>query len=138
MNSTLRALLWIGAGLTLAATVAALALLWWLVGGAQGHFGLQLDGDPLMWRGWLHHWDWQPAWAAVAGLVVAVLMLLAFPAVFLLALLASALFGALGVAGVLLAVAMMAALALSPLWLAVLVLWLLLRRRRASGSVAAP
>ncbi len=141
MNPTLRILLWIGAGLTLLSTVAMLALLVWLVGTAQGNFDFRFNGEPLIWPGWpdwsgWEHWrdaldwpQWQGAFGAVAAVLFAGAMLVAVPAMFLLALLLGALFSAVGVAGVLLALALLAGMALSPLWLGVLVLWLVLRRK---------
>ena len=136
MNPALRTFLWVGAGLTLLCTLAMLALLWWLVGSAHGHFDLRFNGEPLAWpdwsgwRGWLPGPDWQGALGAVAAAVAAMLLLLAVPAMFLLALAIGALFSAMGVAGVLMAVALLAALALSPLWLVLLLTWWLLRRDR--------
>jgi len=153
MNPILRTLLWIGAGLTLLSTVAMLALLVWLVGTAQGSFDFRFNGEPLAWPVWpalpdwsaWGHWlssldwpQWQGAFGAVAAVLVAGAMLVAVPAMFLLALLLGALFSAVGVAGVLLAMALLAGMALSPLWLGVLVLWLLLRRRRPSRATVQP
>ena len=88
--------------------MAMLALLWWLVGTAQGHFDLRVNGAPLAWpdwsgwRGWLPGHEWQGALGAVAAALAAMLLLLAVPAMFLLALAIGALFSAMGVAGVLL------------------------------------
>ena len=136
MNPALRTFLWVGAGLTLLCTLAMLALLWWLVGSAHGHFDLRFNGAPLAWpdwsgwRGWLPGHEWQGALGAVAAALAAMLLLLAVPAMFLLALAIGALFSAMGVAGVLMAVALLAALALSPLWLVLLLTWWLLRRDR--------
>ena len=153
MNPTLRILLWIAAGLTLLCTVAMLALLLWLVGTAQGHFDFRFNGEPLAWPVWpaLPDWSawgqwlsslgwpqWQGAFGAVAAVLVAGAMLVAVPAMFLLALLLGALFGAVGVAGALLAMALLAGMALSPLWLGLLVMWLLLRRRRPARATAHP
>lgn len=155
MNPILRTLLWIGAGLTLLSTVAMLALLVWLVGTAQGSFDFRFHGEPLTWPVWPEWPDWsdwsdwggwrgavdQPQWQGALGAMAAVLlagaMLVAVPAVFLLTLLLGALFSAIGVAGVLLAIALLAGMALSPLWLGVLVLWLVLRRRRPPPAPAA-
>ena len=146
MNPTLRTLLWIGAGLTLLATVAALLLLWWLVGAAHGNFDVRFNGEPLAWPDWsgwsswrdgIHASDWSGVLAAAAAVAGGLLMLVAVPALFVLALLLGALFSALGMAGVLLALALMAALALSPVWLPVLVLWLALRKRPARAAAAA-
>lgn len=156
MNPTLRTLLWIGAGLTLLSTVAMLALLVWLVGTAQGSFDFRFNGEPLVWpvwpvwpdwpdwsgweqwRGALDWPQWQGAFGAVAAVLFAGAMLVAVPAMFLLALLLGALFSAVGVAGVLLAVALLAAMALSPLWLVVLLLWLVLRRKLAPRAATSP
>jgi len=137
MNPVLRTLLWVGAGLTLLCTLAMVALLWWLVGTAQGHFDLRVNGAPLAWpdwsawRGWLPGPDLPGVLAAIAAAVAAAALFLALPAMFVLALLAGAVFSAMGVAGVLLAVAVLAALAMSPLWLVLFVTWWMLRRDRA-------
>jgi hypothetical protein len=134
-------LLWLGAGLTLLATVAALALLWWLVGAAQGHFDLRFNAGPLLWpdwRAWLHGPDLQAALGVVAAVAAALLMLLAVPALFVLALLCGALFSALGLAGLLLVVALLGALALSPLWLILVVLWWMWRRQNTARAPVSP
>jgi hypothetical protein len=144
MNPVLRTLLWVGAGLTLLSTVAMAALLWWLVGGAQGHFDLRFGGEPVpwpdwsAWQGWLNSLDWHGLLGGAAALLAAAMLLLAVPALFVLALLIGALFSAMGVAGVLLAVALLAALALSPLWLGLLLLWWLLRRDRTARRTVSP
>jgi hypothetical protein len=134
MHPTLRFVLWAGAALTLLATVAGLALLWMLVGAAHGNVDIRVNGAPLLlhdWGGWPQLPAWQPALGAAAWLLGAVVLLVALPVVFLTMLLLGAVGGALGLAGVLLALGLVALLALSPLWLVALALWLILRRRGA-------
>ena len=133
MHPTLRLVLWAGAALTLLATLAGLALLWLLVGAAQGTVDLHVNDAPLLLQDW-GHWpqlpDGQHALGAAAWLLGAVVLLVTLPMVYLTMLLLGALGGALGLAGVLLALGLVVLLALSPLWLVALALWLILRRGR--------
>ncbi|MDP1648801.1 MAG: hypothetical protein Q8M01_11460 [Rubrivivax sp.] len=106
--------------LLLAASGAALLLA--LADGAREGVNVTIDGER-----WGHFELDRASWPlAFAGVALALLvMMVVVPCAVLLALVAAAV----GIGVALLALLVVAAVALSPLWLIVLVLWLILRRR---------
>jgi hypothetical protein len=141
MNPVLRTTLWVGVGLALAATTLALMLLWLLFGAAQGGIDIRVNGQPLVLPEWPPFWqEWPAAMGAGAALLDALLLAVAVPVILLTALALGALGalgGAAGIAGVFLAVGLVALLVLSPVWLPLLLVWLLLRRRRSTPALQA-
>jgi hypothetical protein len=123
----------LAAGVLLAALAlaGAAAVLLALADGARHGLNVNIDGEP--WDGLLIDSDhgWPALLGVGVGLVVAVLaLLLVLPLTLLLALGAVAL----GLIAALFALALVAAVLLSPLWLLVLLLWLVLRRRPAAAA----
>lgn len=128
--------LWVGlaAGvLMVLAVLIGAALLAELVDASGDGFLLNFDGDSLPW---VHRDAERSVWAVLAVGAALLLMVVVVPLVLLLA--AGAVTLALGIAGVaiagslvagMVAVLVVMALALSPLWGVVLLLWWLLRRR---------
>jgi hypothetical protein len=138
MNPVLRTTLWVGVGLALAATTLALMLLWLLFGAAQGGIDIRVNGQPLVLPEWPPFWqEWPAAMGAGAALLGVLLLAVAVPVILLTALSLGALGGAAGIAGVFLAVGLVALLVLSPVWLPLLLAWLLLRRRRSTPALPA-
>ncbi|MGL6110658.1 MAG: hypothetical protein ACRC2B_11230 [Rubrivivax sp.] len=141
MNPALRTILWVGAGLALATAALAIVVLWLAFGGTHGGIDIRINGQPLATPelpGWQDWQGWQAALGAGGALLGVLVLLLAVPVVLLIALALGALGGALGIAGVLLAVALVATLALSPLWLVLLLVWLMLRRKPAPAPTLQP
>jgi hypothetical protein len=111
--------------------VACVAALWSLADSAQHGLHISVNGDdwePLIVGG--DHWALAMLGVGMAAVAVAVLV----PVALLLALLATVLGVGLALLVVLGSVGLVAALALSPLWLLGLLLWLLLRRRPGSAA----
>jgi hypothetical protein len=136
MNPAVRTALWVGLGLALAACALALALLWLLFGTAHGGIDIHVNGQPLALHAWPAWRDWPAAMGAGAVLFGALLLAVAVPVMLLALLAVAALGGAVAIAGVLLTLALVALLALSPLWLPLLLAWLMLRRRRPAPTPA--
>ncbi len=129
---TLLVLLPLALTLVLGAALASGALEQALTGVEIRIGGDQLFGLPLVMGG--AGSAWAAAAALLAGLLAAlVVVLIVVPLAVVLALLAAAA----AVAAVVLVVLVIAAVALAPLWLIALVLWLALRRPAARASVAA-
>ncbi len=134
MNPVLRTVLWIGAGLAVITAMAALALLWLMFGAGHGGVDIRINGQPLT-LGDLPLWHGGHGAAGAGAMLLGTLVLmLVLPVLLLLALVLGALAGAAGIAGLLLAVAVVALLALSPLWLVLLLAWLVVRRRPAPAT----
>lgn len=144
MNRTLRITLWAGAALTLLAAAAALLMLWWLFGAGHGAVDVRINGQPLalpewpFWRDGHGTPDWPGALGVGGALLGALALGVAVPLLLLLMLLLGTLGGAVGIAAVVLVLAVVVLMVLSPLWLALLLVWLLLRRDRLSAPRPQP
>jgi len=135
MKATTRTLF--GLALTIVLVVAACSVLGlWLLGSvAHSGFSLSINGEPVTmpdFQGW--HW----AAASAGGLLLTALLVLAVPLVLALALVLAGLGIFLMLAALLLAVGLALLVGLSPLWLVVLVLWWLLRRRTVPADTMHP
>ena len=131
MKITARTLFWLA--LTIVLVVAATSVLGlWLLGSvAHSGFNLSINGEPVPLPE-LQGWHWTAA--SAGGVLLTFLLVLAVP-------LALALAG-LGVfvmlATLLLALGLTLVVGLSPLWLVVLLLWWLLRRKTAPADTMRP
>ena len=117
--------------LALLVGVACVAALWSLADSAQHGLHISVNGDdwePMIVGG--DHWALALLGVGIAAVVVAVVV----PVALLLALLATVLGVGLALLAVVGSVSLVAALALSPLWLLALLLWLLLRRRPGAAA----
>ena len=111
--------------LLLAASGASLLLA--LADGAREGVNVTIDGE--RWGGFdPDRESWPLAFAGVAGVLLGVMVVV--PCAVLLGLVAAAV----GIGAALLALLLAAAVALSPLWLPLLVLWLMLRRRPPAAA----
>jgi len=113
--------------LALLLAAAGASLLLALADGAREGVSVTIDGEH--WRHFeLDRESWLLAFAGVA--LALLVMMVAVPCAVLLALAAAAL----GIGAALLALLVVTAVALSPLWLAGLALWLILRRRPPAAA----
>jgi hypothetical protein len=133
MKPPARLLLW--AGLGLAVVVVATALLggWLLLQLPHGDFAISINGRPL-------HWPDTPGWVGAlgvgGGLLALLFGVLLMPLLVVLMLLLCGFGLLLGLGASLLVLALVLLVSLSPLWLAVLLLWWALRRKpRPDGSM---
>ena len=121
-----RNLFWLALSIVLVVAACSVLGLWLLGSVAHSGFNLSINGEPMTLPDFQ---DWHWTAASVGGLLLSVLLVLAVPLVLALALMLAGLGVFLMLAALLLAVVLALLAGLSPLWLAVLVLWWLLRRK---------
>ena len=126
MKNTARTLFWLALTIVLVITACSVLGLWLLGSVAHSGFNLSINGEPVTLPD-LQGWHW--AAASAGGLLRSFLLVLAVPLVLALALALAGLGVFVMLAALLLAVVLALLVGLSPLWLAVLVLWWLLRRK---------
>jgi len=131
MKVTARTLFWLALTIVLVVAASSVLGLWLLGSVAHSGFNLSINGEPVPLPE-LQGWHWTAA--SAGGVLLTFLLVLAVP-------LALALAG-LGVfvmlATLLLALGLTLVVGLSPLWLVVLLLWWLLRRKTAPADTMRP
>ncbi len=135
MKNAARNLVWLALAIVLVLTACSVLGLWLLGSVAHSGFHLSINGEPVTMPD-LQGWHWTAA--SVGGLLLTFLLVLAVPLVLALALVLAGLGVFLMLAALLLAVGLALLVGLSPLWLLVLVLWWLLRRKPAPADTMRP
>jgi hypothetical protein len=135
MRTTARSLSWLLLTVVLVAAACSVLGLWLLGSVAHSGFSLSINGEPVTMPD-LQGWHWTAA--SAGGLLLAFLLVLAVPLVLALALTLAGIGVFVMLAALLLAVALALLVGLSPLWLVVLVLWWLLRRKTVPAATLRP
>ena len=134
-RNTTRNLFWLALSIVLVVAACSVLGLWLLGSVAHSTFNLSINGAPVTMPD-LQGWQWTAA--SVGGLLLTFLLVLAVPLVLALALALAGLGVFVMLAALLLAVVLALLVGLSPLWLVVLVLWWLLRRKTAPADTMHP
>jgi hypothetical protein len=135
MKNTARTLFWLALTIVLVTTACAVLGLWLLGSVAHSGFNLSINGEPVAMPD-LQGWHWTAA--SAGGLLLCLLLVLAVPLVLALALALAGLGVFVMLAALLLAMGLVLLVGLSPLWLVVLLLWWLLRRKPVPADTMRP
>jgi hypothetical protein len=132
MKTAFRWVFGVSFAFALVTLISVFALLWLLFAAAPDSVSIVIDGQRHTLPDWrqLHGGDW--ALAGGGTLLLALVLMVVLPVGLLLALLFSGLGVVVGLGSMLLVTVLVLLVALSPLWLIGLLLWWLLRPKRAA------